>query len=161
MKINNLQLPNSLLKIITSPTNPILNHEKWQKCFPDEIHDKRLYNLSQIKKNTNSLRDDFYRQVLVPNLNLAKNEQTLIEGPLMDENFLFGRLKEGVYPGILDARNTLVIGDIGIDMIFCLNYHSIQDESPSVVYLTHDLLWIEIAKNFEEFAYKTGLLSLC
>lgn len=49
-------------------------------------------------------------------------------------------------PGDIDPIRSILIGDLGPDQPFALDYRS-SDENPSVVYLRSDNGWVEIAPN--------------
>jgi hypothetical protein len=58
-------------------------------------------------------------------------------------------------PGDIDPRRSLLIGDLGPDQIFALDYRDSLD-APRVVYLAEEG-WVEVAPDFETFAGRLGL----
>ena len=146
MTIFNFELPKSLIKIHQQDTF-IIDQKLWQKMFPDEIRTPYLYSFKEIHRETESIRSDFYDQVLSQNIKLGDNNEHLYPSDI----FWFGRKEKNIVPGYINGNKILLIGEIGPDMIIGLYYN---DKEPSVVYFTNDLLWVELASSFDEFLQK-------
>jgi len=59
-------------------------------------------------------------------------------------------------PGDIEPARSLLIGDLGPDQPFALDYRT-SDSDPSVVYLRSDNGWVEIAPNIRAFLDMLGL----
>ncbi|MEM6963526.1 MAG: SMI1/KNR4 family protein, partial [Bacteroidota bacterium] len=70
----------------------------------------------------------------------------------------FGEKSNEFFPGDLDARKALVIGDLDADVPICLDYR-LDEENPIVVWLNGQLLWEKIANSYSEFINNLNLLA--
>jgi len=146
MKILDKTVPLALVSVLNSNWRDRINLKLWQELFPDEVRAPWLYSLNGIKGETKSFLEDYHEQVLSKNLMLGGDFRTLFD----DDVFWFGRKVEGVHPGFVDARNVLIIGEIGLEMMIGLDYSKSQ-ENPSVIYFNNSLLWVEVSPNLELF----------
>ena len=60
-------------------------------------------------------------------------------------------------PGDIDPARSLLIGDMGPDQPFALDYRT-SDSDPSVVYLRSDNGWVEIAPNIRALLSLLGVV---
>jgi hypothetical protein len=139
-------MPSALVSVISSDWNEKVKVELWQKFFPDRIHDIRLYSLRGIQGETKSFYEDYHRQVEMNQLIVGEYFGQYLD----DEIFWFGRKVGGVYPGFVDARDVLLIGEIGLEMIFGL-YYAKNTNNPSLIYFDNRLLWVEISPDIDFF----------
>lgn len=152
MKILDKTVPPVLVSVLNSNWRDRINLKRWQEFFPDEVRALWLYSLDGIKGETKSFLEHYHEQVLSKNLVLGGDFSTLFD----DDVFWFGRKIEGVHPGFVDARNVLIIGEIGLEMMIGLDY-SKSHENPSVVYFNNSLLWVEVSPNLDSFLEEVGL----
>ena len=146
MTIFKKKVPKVLIDALESDWEKKVNMDLWQICFPDKVRKPLLYPLNQIHFETNALRNDYKRQVLSHNLQLGNNYDTFFN----DDIFWFGKKIEDLNPGFINGYNVLLIGEIGIDMVFALDY-SQNEKKPSLIYFNNDLNWEVVASDVETF----------
>lgn len=131
MYIKKLKVPELLLKVIRDKDWKKGLSDNWENIFPEKHGQIYLYDERLIETET---------------------EQFLID--LQDETITnsgfnwLGKQSEEFKPGDIDPNKILLIGDLGVDRPFCLDY---RINEPRVLYLTGEEYWIEIAKDLDSF----------
>lgn len=153
MIISDKSVPINLLSVLETGWQDRVDIELWQKLFPDPVRKPWLYSVEGIKGETEAFLDDYGQQVLNNNFLIGDDFREYF----IDDVFWFGRKAEGVNPGYVDARDMLIIGEIGLEMMLGLNYVK-GKKNPSVVYFTSDLLWVEVSPSVGHFLQSVGII---
>jgi hypothetical protein len=109
-----------------------------ETVFGERSDDPRFYSLNAMASQTDALR-------------LEDDEEML-------SCYSIDAVRGVLPPGILSQSELVLIGDLGADRPFALNYRGHLAE-PRVVYLTTYNGWVEIAPNIETMLDLLGLSS--
>jgi len=143
MTVNNHPVPGSLIEFqqsFRSIKNEILIHDLLKKSDPAYL--LTIYGSETIQKETKNLLRIFEVQTLNLNneaYNFFKNEM-----------YYFGYESEVFFPGTLDMRKAIIIGDFAPDVPIALDYR-FGESTPIVTYLNADLAWEKVADSYDDF----------
>jgi hypothetical protein len=94
-------------------------------------------------------------QFLAPD-RMRANRRWIDAMPEEYRKYYLGRADPVRPPGDMDPDHALVIGDLGPDQPFCLDYRVTADR-PRVIYLSTTADWVTIAPDVETLLDKLGL----
>lgn len=124
-RINGMRLPHQLV-VALADGKWSAEGKHWKSAFAaDEVVMPSLYSLDLMRRENENWR----------------NETDLV---------FLGVADGDPVPGALDPARSILIGDLQPDAMIALDYRNGED-CPSVVYLSVDGRWVEVAKSFDEF----------
>jgi len=136
MLVAGLPLPRALVEVVESgrwTTPPEVG--LLETVFRDRPTHPRFYSLQGIINETEHWRTEIDPEIL---------------------EWYLGSPSDAAPPGDISQQESVLIGDLGPDRPFALDYRR-NRESPSVVYLTTYNGWLEVAPNVETFLSMLGL----
>ena len=134
-KINGIPLPDALLSVIeqgrwAAPAD----HELLERVFSDKPDDPSFYPLDHMRLEN----------------------RLWLEAEARKPTYT-GTPDASTPPGDIDLTKAVLIGDLGYDMPFALDY---RPERPRVVYYNFDLRrWTTVAPTIEDLLTRLGLIS--
>lgn len=142
MIVNNHTLPDKLLEfqqLRQIITDQHVIHNLLKKNMTSPLI---LYEIGTIYRETENLLSIYEVQVL----NLDNDAYNFFK----QEMSYFGNQTRDIFPGTLDMRKAIVIGDFECDIPICLDYRN-SETDPIVVYLNSQLVWEKIADSYNDF----------
>lgn len=144
MNINNLTIPDFLSSLIAK--------NEWNGI-------RRLKNCP----GHTSLCFYSYEQMETETMGLVEDYKIHVgdESEVLGMHF-FGTAKKGCVPGNLDPSQSILIGDVGFDAPFSLDFRSSMT-NPQVIFFNSKLQWTKIADNIQDFweLIETDLKKFC
>ncbi|MCZ7423684.1 MULTISPECIES: SMI1/KNR4 family protein [unclassified Micromonospora] len=111
-------------------------------------------------RSSSTYRDVFGDDAVVPQFlplsRMTANRRWLDDMPEDYRGFYLGQPDRQRPPGDVDPDQSLLIGDLGPDQPFALDYRP-SLAAPSVIYLSTTADWIEVAPNIETLIERLGI----